>query len=405
MLSHLSYKQSASASIARRPRLAIIVSHPIQYYVPIYQRLVQQGDIEIKVFFTWHDGSAPTQDRGFGQPISWDIPLREGYAFETVRNIAADPGMHHFLGLRNPDLVDRVMEWKPSIVHITGWAWWSHLRALKALHDLGVPTLFRGDSHLLDEKMRGPRWWMKKACLSHIFRWPTAFLVPGQASEQYYRAFGVAPSRLIHSPHAIDCARFAEPHETYEKEAHGWRRSLGISDEQLVFLFAGKFEPKKRPIDFMTIVQRLEQDNAVAVMVGSGEQQAEVDAIARAYPARFRVLPFQNQSRMPVVYRLGDRFVLPSLYGETWGLAVNEAMACGRPVLVSDKVGCAPDVVDSSCGYVAASDALPQVLRGLAGQKRKLQQMRSAAATKSWSFDISRTVSTLREAVLELSSV
>ena len=57
------------------------------------------------------------------------------------------------------------------------------------------------------------------------------------------------------------------------------------------------------------------------------------------------MLPFQNQSRMPLVYRLGNIFVLPSAHEETWGLAVNEAMACGRPVLVSDMVGCAPELV------------------------------------------------------------
>jgi glycosyltransferase involved in cell wall biosynthesis len=403
MLLHPSYNETDLHAAGRRPRLAIIVSHPIQYYVPIYQQLAQRDDIALKVFFTWHDGSAPTQDPGFGQAITWDIPLREGYSFELARNHAADPGMHHFFGLRNPDLVARVMEWEPSVVHITGWAWWSHLQALKAFHDLGIPTLFRGDSHLLDEKLSGPRWWMKKACLSRIFRWPMAFLVTGQANAQYYRAFGVEPSRLIASPHAIDCDRFANPAQAYEQDALNWRRALGISDEQLVFLFAGKFEPRKRPLDFMTAIQRLEQNNVVGIMVGAGEQQAEVDAIAKAHPDRFRVLPFQNQSRMPVVYRLADLFVLPSLYGETWGLAVNEALACSRPVLVSDKVGCASDVVDSSCGFVVTNALLPDILRELAGKKAELTHMRSSAATRARLFDIPRVVSTLRESVSRLS--
>ena len=90
------------------------------------------------------------------------------------------------------------------------------------------------------------------------------------------------------------------------------------------------------------------------VLVGAGELHAEIDRIAAAHPQRFRVLPFQNQSRMPIVYRLGDLVVLFSGYGETWGLAVNEALACGRPVLVSDRVGCAADVVDRGCGRVIA---------------------------------------------------
>jgi glycosyltransferase involved in cell wall biosynthesis len=110
-------------------------------------------------------------------------------------------------------------------------------------------------------------------------------------------------------------------------------------------LYAGKFEDKKRPVALMQAVQQIEDSRLLLVMVGDGVLGDQVRQIAAEIPARFRVLPFQNQSRMPVVYRLGDIFVLPSAYGETWGLAVNEALACGRPVLVSDHVGCAADLV------------------------------------------------------------
>ena len=143
------------------------------------------------------------------------------------------------------------------------------------------------------------------------------------------------------------------------------RRQLEISDDKCVLLFAGKFERKKQPVELMRAVQAVSNPNLVLIMVGSGELGAEVNAIAAADSARFRVLPFQNQTRMPVIYRLGDLYVLPSAFGETWGLAVNEALACGRPVLVSDRVGCAADVVDASCGRVfswAEPSSLPRVL-------------------------------------------
>ena len=97
---------------------------------------------------------------------------------------------------------------------------------------------------------------------------------------------------------------------------------------------------------------------------------------------------------MPVVYRLGDLFILPSEFGETWGLAVNEALACGRPVLVSDRVGCAHDVVDPSCGRVFSSaepSSLPRVLREMAGNQNRLLEMRRSAAKRAWCFDVTRT--------------
>ena len=76
------------------------------------------------------------------------------------------------IGLRNPALVDRVMAWRPDVVHVTGWAWLSHLQALHAFRRLGVRTLFRGDSHLLDSAQTGLRWSIKRAVLRRVFSWP-----------------------------------------------------------------------------------------------------------------------------------------------------------------------------------------------------------------------------------------
>src|SRR5207253_1361884 len=108
-----------------RKRLAVIVSHPIQYVAPLHRRLASRDDLDLRVFFTWHAGGAPTFDRGFQERFAWDIPLTEGYAFEPVPNTAADPGTHHFLGLRNPSLVDRIAAWAPDAVMVHGWAWLS----------------------------------------------------------------------------------------------------------------------------------------------------------------------------------------------------------------------------------------------------------------------------------------
>jgi glycosyltransferase involved in cell wall biosynthesis len=146
----------------------------------------------------------------------------------------------------------------------------------------------------------------------------------------------------------VEFERFAEPEQLLEAEARHWRQSLGIRDDQIVLLFAGKFQPKKQPTELMRALLHINDPRLVLVLVGDGPQTDAVRELAASAPGLFRVLPFQNQSRMPLVYRLGDVFVLPSLSSdETWGLAVNEAMSCRRPVLVSDLVGCAPDLVTS----------------------------------------------------------
>lgn len=394
------------AGKGRRLRVAFIVSHPIQYYAPLYQRLARRHEVQIKVFFTWHAGTHAVHDHGFGMPVAWDIPLAGGYDFEAVENVSRDPGTHHFWGLRNPSLVSRILDWRPDAVHVTGWAWASHLKALKALHDRKVPLLFRGDSHLLDDRGVGMRWWFKKMFLRHIYRWPALFLVTGKANRAYYQAFGVEGSKLVNCPHSIDVSRFAASAAVFEDEARRWREDLGISSHQTVLLFAGKFEQRKRPLEFMKAVEELKRKDAVAIMVGGGELQAEIEAAAKARPDLFKILPFQNQSRMPVVYRLADLFVLPSANGETWGLAVNEALACGRPVLVSDKVGCAADVVDKSCGRVfswAESGDLSKTLSTFLDDLDLLRAMRGAASARAWDFDLEKTEAALLQGLMRLS--
>jgi glycosyltransferase involved in cell wall biosynthesis len=238
--------------------------------------------------------------------------------------------------------------------------------------------------------------------LRRVFSWPTGFLVVGAANRAYYQRFGVDLPRLYPCPHSIDVRRFSEPAAAMEQEAARWRLELGIAPERKVLLYAGKFEPKKRPIELMRAVAQLRDSAVLLVMVGAGQLQGEINALAAADPSRFRVLPFQNQSRMPFVYRLGDIFVLPSAYGETWGLAVIEALACGRPVIVSDRVGCAADAIDSSCGWVFRWNDWAEfgaLITKLAHDDSVLAAMRRGAFERARAFDVAVTEAALLSAV------
>jgi glycosyltransferase involved in cell wall biosynthesis len=395
-------ERSGAGGAADRVRLALVVSHPIQYYVPLYRRLAARADLEIRVFYTWHAGEQEAWDSGFQQKLAWDMPLREGYPYELVPNIARRPGSDHFWGLRNPELLGRVLKWQPDVVHLTGYAYWSHLRLLRSLARRNVPVLFRGDSHLLSPT---PAWKsrLKHVLLSRIYRYPAGFLYVGKHNRDYYESFGVPPEKLWRSPHSIDTERFAQPAQVLEQQAREWRRELGIGDEQVVLLFAGKFQEKKQPIALMRAVQRLEMPSLVLVMIGDGEFRPEVERVAAENPARFRVLPFQNQSKMPVAYRLGDLFVLPSLFGETWGLAVNEALACGRPALVSDQVGCGPELIQPGVtGDVFGArdwDDFHRKLVLLTRNRSTLAEMGQAANKLSSEFSLACTEQTLMQAV------
>ena len=401
-------------------RLAFIVSHPIQYYVPIYRDLAKRDGVTAKVFYTWRDAGA-ARDVRFGKTFAWDIPLMEGYDFEVVPNTSPDPGTHHRQGLINPDLVDRVMAWKPDAVHVTGYNYVSHGQAIKRLSKAGIPLIFRGDSHLLDD--RGPwwKWQIKKSWLSCVYSRPQGFAYVGQANRDYYRAFGVPERKLFPVPHTIEVGRFAEPNEELETKALAWRRELGIPDDHFVFLYAAKLEPRKRPMELLEAFLAADLPKTTLLFVGSGELEGALHERARTrdektkrrkdqetktddgdLPAassahRVVFLPFQNQSVMPVVYRLGDALVLPSGHGETWGLAVNEAQACGRPSLVSDCVGCARDIIrEGENGSIFRTDDWEDCVRVM--RKITNSEWRSKRETiraGAWGFDTSRGVEAL----------
>jgi glycosyltransferase involved in cell wall biosynthesis len=346
-------------------RLAIVSTHPIQYYAPVFRLLAQSTRVQSRVFFTFSQTAhGPIADQGFGRTIVWDLPLLDGYDHEFVPNIARHPGTDHFWGLRNPQLTRSIERWGATAVLVFGWNSASHLQAL--LHFKGrVPVFFRGDSTLLDRSTARRRV-ARKVFLRWVYRHIDVAIAVGENNRDYFRWCGVPEERIGFAPHAIDTKRFAESDGTHDQQAARWRAELGIPAGARVILFAGKLIAKKAP---QLLLQAFLRSKASAhlVFVGSGalEPQLRRDAQERA---DVHFLSFQNQQLMPAVYRLGDLFVLPSCGpGETWGLALNEAMASGRPVIASSKVGGARDlVIPGSTGWMFESGDLEALAATLA---------------------------------------
>lgn len=323
-------------------RLAIITSHPIQYNAPWFKLLNQTGKVNIKVFYTWgQTGHGAKYDPGFGKVIEWDIPLLEGYDYEFVENVSPDPGSHHYKGIINPGLIERIQSWNPDALLVFGWSFKSHLKCLRFFHKK-IPVLFRGDSTLLNEE-KGIKKIARRIFLRWVYRHVDYALYAGINNKKYFQAHGLSENRLVFAPHAIDNERFSNGDVEYEQQANQWRRELGIDDEDIVVLYAGKLETVKNPALILKIAAAITHPRLKFVIVGNGHLAAELRQTATA-DKRIHFLEFQNQNRMPLVYRLGDIFILPSK-SETWGLAINEAMACSRPVIASDKVGCAVDLI------------------------------------------------------------
>jgi glycosyltransferase involved in cell wall biosynthesis len=337
------------------PRLAIVLSHPTQYYSPWFRWLREKTGLTFRVFYLSDFGLKPALDEKFGVAFSWDVDLTTGYDWELVPNTAATPDTLRFNGLRNPELTGRLRAWHPDAILLYGYNYSSHLKLIAWARLQHLPLIFRGDSHLLGRR-RLPL--VKRLLLSVLYRQFAAVTYVGQANREYFRGLRVAEQSLFFAPHAVNAAHFSAVNPKHRARAAALRAELDLMPSTQVVLFAGKLTTAKNPGLLLEAFIQLQPADTVLVFVGDGSELDMLQARAASRPdVAIRFLPFTNQSEMPSRYLLADLFVLPSEgHYETWGLAVNEAMHMGVPCLVSDRVGCQSDLVtDGVTGWVFKS--------------------------------------------------
>jgi glycosyltransferase involved in cell wall biosynthesis len=257
--------------------------------------------------------------------------------------------MRGFRGFDTPELGRRLSDDRYDAVLVSGWNARTYWQAMIGCWRSATPLLVRGDSQLLP----WPPLWKRilKRLLYPLFIGRIdACLAVGSRSEAYFRHYGAR--RVVRVPHFVDNAAFGQAAAAARARRTEIRSSWGAGDDDLVALFAGKFIPEKQPQDFARAIAQLSGEPIVGVFVGEGALRPECESIARETGARVHFDGFRNQTRMAEAYAAADVLVLPS-HSETWGLVVNEAMAAGLPGIVSEAVGCAPDLVlDGRTGFV-----------------------------------------------------
>lgn len=361
-------------------KLAIITTHPIQYYAPVFRLLAKQ--LDVRVFYTWGKQVLENKyDPGLDREITWDIPLLEGYNYHFTQNDAKNPGSHHSKGIINPNLITEIKEFKAEAILVYGHSYHSHLRVMRYFKGK-IPIYFRGDSTLLDEIDT-----LTKIIKTIYLRWVYSFVdyafYVGIANKAYFKCHGIKENRLICAPHAIDNDRFAINRSV---EAANIRSNLGIPEKGILVLYTGKFERKKNPEILLNTFIGLRKDNVYLLFVGNGELEANLKETAKRSKKRHFIFfeDFKNQEILPAYYQACDLFCLPSKGpGEKWGLAVNEAMAAGKAILISNKVGCAANLItEGANGYVfevGNSKRMAENLRLLVFDKENLIRMGEAS--------------------------
>ena len=373
-------------------RLTIMETHPVQYNAPWFRYVTKHcPELDLTVVYA----SRPTAEQqaiGFSQGFEWDVPLLDGYASRVVRE--SRPGdsfsSDSFTGLDVPEIDEAVLDTKPDVVMVAGWHSITQIRAIAACRRHRIPLLYRGDSHLGvgPSGLRRPLWRMKTWALLHRY---SAHLAVGRRSRRYLLAHGVPPTRIYSSPHSVDNEFFANAAAEHLTDSGrvDVRRAYGFRQGDFVVLFVGKLTGRKRLGDAIEAVARL-GPSAALLVVGNGGHEAERRADAARCGTRASWAGFLNQRDMGRAYAAADCLVLPS-ESESWGLVVNEAMATGLPAVVSDAIGCTPDLITSGetgetfpCGDVDHLAAALDRVRARGGRTAMADACRARIAEYSY---------------------
>jgi glycosyltransferase involved in cell wall biosynthesis len=282
------------------------------------------------------------QGAGFGVAFQWDIPLLEGYKYDLLTNVAQTPSVTSFRGCDTPNIHDKLKHLRPDLVVINGWVVKTCLQALFSSKRLSIPTAVRGEANLLR-----PRAFWKRLIQRFLVRRFDYALPIGIANRRFYESLGISNQRMFSSPYCIENDRFQQASDGARMQRNSLRQNWNIKENAFCLLFCGKFESKKHPIELVHAFQESYQSNRNLhlLMVGDGELRTTCQQYAMEHDLPITFTGFLNQSKIVDAYAAADVLVVPSDHGETWGLVVNEAMACGVPAIVSNLVGCREDLI------------------------------------------------------------
>jgi glycosyltransferase involved in cell wall biosynthesis len=380
--------------IAGRKRVMIFTSHPIQYQSPWFRALSGLRTLDIHVVYSFVPDRA-AQGEGFGVAFEWDIPLREGFSNEVLHADANASFVASFLRAR-----EALRARRPDVALVLGWHHPSLMATLACCRWQGIPIILRGESNL-----HTPRAPWKGLFHRGLFTCAASVLTIGAANAEHYTRRGVPAQRMASARYFVDNSRFQSAAANLAPHREALRAEWGIEPDRFCLLFVGKLEPKKRIMDVLAAVRRLLIDGRKVhvLIVGDGEQRSEAEAYIKSTGLAATMAGFMNQSEISRAYAAADALVLPSDFGETWGLVCNEAMASGIPAIVSERVGCASDlVIHGITGGVSRFGEVDDIARVAAewiDGPEYYQKVRSNAISHIRAYSIEAAVRGLEDAV------
>jgi glycosyltransferase involved in cell wall biosynthesis len=373
-----------------KPSVLLVSSQPIQNAASL-QTMARDTRLDVLTAYCslpdarlWRDPEHLTKE-------AFDLPMLDGYAWTRVPNYSPFPRLGKFYGLINPGIIRLVAKSDCCIIY--GHAYISFWLAIVTAKLLGKPLLLGTDATSLQSHYGGSNWKssLKKKVFPFLYHHiADLVLVPSTAAKHFICSLGVAEERVALTPYVVDNQAIAAIAAATDRKKI--RADWQIPEAANVAVFCAKFLERKRPQDALQAFAQAKAPDSYLVMVGDGpmwdnlQNQAEQLGIKD----RVRFIGLVKYSHLPEVYAASDVLVFSSEH-EPYGLPVNEAMICGIPAIVSDRVGAGIDLVETDktgfiypCGDV---EALAAILRRVLSDRERLMRMGEAARQRiaNWS--------------------
>lgn len=363
------------------PKLVIVTEIIAPYRIPVLNALARRPEIGLEVVFLSENDSTLRQWKVYKDEIKFQYHVLPSWRQRLGKyNLLLNRGVHSTLSRINPDVV-----LCGGYNYLASWAAAHWARA----H--GVPLLLWSESTAWDRR-RGYR--LVEFLKARFLKLCTAFVVPGRSSLNYLTGLGMAEQQVFTAPNAVDTKLFSKLADAACRNEVAVRGRRGLPSRY--FLFVGRLVKDKGIFELLDAYAQLEAGLRSAVglvFAGIGSDNRElVERAAQIVPGTIQFLGFVHREELPEVYALAEGLIFPT-HSDPWGLVVNEAMACGLPVIVSSVAGCALDLVqDGGNGFVIQPGDVSQLavaMARLAGdsQQRREMGIRSRERVEAYSPD------------------
>lgn len=316
--------------------ITFLVERPTQFEAPFYRfaaNAAGTGRHELRVLFTGTDVAGPVFDPELGKPVSWGIDLLGGYPHEVCPQEGAEGW-----------LAERLRPERCDLVIANGYTQPLYRLGTRLAKAAGVATALRLDSVLWDGSLLKN---LAKRVLFAAYMNKTydLFLGVGSLTLDYLKAFGVPAEKTGLFPYAVDVEAFRERSVLPPEERAATRERLGVPAGAPMVLALTKFNEREAPWDLLRAFDRLRDREIWLVLAGDGPERADLEGTVEASGlTRVRFPGYIPYPELPALYGASDLFVHPARE-ERWGVSVQEALACGLPVIASSRVGAGVDLI------------------------------------------------------------